>query len=77
MVSDTGDTATTKPLLEVHNLCKFFPIRSKGFWQKQIGEVRAVNDVSFSLPAGKTLGLVGESGCGKTTTVRAILRELP
>ncbi len=62
-------------LLEVRGLRKFFPIR-KGFLRKIVGHVRAVDDVSFSLDRGETLSLVGESGCGKTTTARCILRAL-
>ena len=65
-----------QPILEVKDLCKYFPIRSKGFFRRTIGTVKAVDNVSFKLPEGKTLGLVGESGCGKTTTVRTILRAL-
>jgi oligopeptide/dipeptide ABC transporter ATP-binding protein len=64
------------PLLSVRRLCKFFPIYSKGFVRKKIGDVQAVNDVSFDVLPGETLGLVGESGCGKTTTARSILRAL-
>jgi len=63
-------------LLEVKGLSKFFPIRNKGFLRKLIGEVRAVDDVSFSIRKGETLGLVGESGCGKTTTARCIMRAV-
>jgi peptide/nickel transport system ATP-binding protein len=63
------------PLLQVTNLRKYFPIQ-KGFLRKTIGHVRAVDDVSFSVAEGETLGLVGESGCGKTTTSRCILRAL-
>ncbi|OHD69443.1 MAG: peptide ABC transporter ATP-binding protein, partial [Spirochaetes bacterium RBG_13_68_11] len=63
------------PLLEVKHLRKFFPIR-KGFRQKVVGNIRAVDDVSFSVNEGEILGLVGESGCGKTTTARCILRAL-
>ncbi len=66
---------TTQRLLEVKNLHKYFPIR-KGFFRKTIGNVRAVDDVSFFVNEGETLGLVGESGCGKTTTARCILRAL-
>ena len=66
----------TQPLLSVQSLCKFFPILSKGFFRKQIGWVRACDEVSFDLLPGETLGLVGESGCGKTTAVRTILRAL-
>jgi len=64
-----------KVLLEVKNLQKFFPIR-KGFVKKVVGQVRAVDDVDFYINEGETLGLVGESGCGKTTTARCILRAL-
>lgn len=62
-------------LLEVHNLKKYFPIE-KGFLRRVVGQVRAVDDVSLSIPAGKTLGLVGESGCGKTTLGRCIVRAI-
>ncbi len=62
-------------LLEVKGLQKFFPIR-KGFLRREVGQVRAVDDVSFHVEKGETLSLVGESGCGKTTTARCILRAL-
>ncbi|CAN5297288.1 dipeptide ABC transporter ATP-binding protein [soil metagenome] len=62
-------------LLEVNNLKKFFPIR-KGFLKKTVGNVRAVDDVSFFIKEGETLSLVGESGCGKTTTSRCVLRAI-
>ena len=61
------------PLLSVRNLVKHFPIKS-GVFGRQTGAVKAVNDVSFDLHPGETLGLVGESGCGKSTTGRLILR---
>ena len=61
------------PLLEVRNLTKYFPIK-KGALSRTVGEVRAVDGVSFTLEKGKTLGLVGESGCGKTTVGRSLLR---
>ncbi len=60
-------------LLVVRNLQKYYPI-TRGFFRRVIGYVRAVDGVSFTIPEGKTLGLVGESGCGKTTTSRLILR---
>jgi len=63
----------TAPLVSVRNLKKEFPIR-KGVLSRQVGAVKAVNDVSFDVARGETLGVVGESGCGKTTTGRAILR---
>ncbi len=63
-----------KEILEVQNLVKHFPINSKGiFLKKQIGRIHAVDDITFSIKKGETFGLVGESGCGKTTTARAIL----
>jgi oligopeptide transport system ATP-binding protein len=61
------------PLLDVRNLRTHFPIR-KGFLKSVAGYVRAVDDVSFTVASGETLGLVGESGCGKTTVGRTILR---
>ena len=64
-----------QPLLEVKNLKKYFPIR-KGLLRRLAGHVRAVDDVSFAIRKGETLSLVGESGCGKTTTSRCILRAL-
>ena len=60
-------------LLEVENLKKYFPVK-KGLFSRTVGEVRAVDGVSFSINRGETLGLVGESGCGKTTVGRSILR---
>ena len=64
------------PLLQVRGLSKYFPIYSKGFLSKKIGEVRAVDNANFDLLPGETLGIVGESGSGKTTTGRAILRAI-
>ncbi|HEV7822285.1 MAG TPA: oligopeptide/dipeptide ABC transporter ATP-binding protein [Burkholderiales bacterium] len=62
-------------LLDVKNLVKHFPVR-KGVFGRVTGQVHAVDDVSFSIAAGETLGLVGESGCGKSTTGKAVLRLL-
>jgi oligopeptide transport system ATP-binding protein len=64
------------PLLEVTNLVKHFPIKSGILFDRQIGAVQAVDDVSFVVGEGETLGLVGESGCGKSTLSRSILQLL-
>jgi peptide/nickel transport system ATP-binding protein/oligopeptide transport system ATP-binding protein len=64
---------TSENLLEVHNLVKYFPVRG-GVLQRVHGWVKAVDNVGFSIRTGETLGLVGESGCGKTTIGRSILR---
>jgi oligopeptide transport system ATP-binding protein len=64
------------PLLQVRNLRTWFPIK-KGLFSRTVGHVKAVDDVSFEVRPGKTLGLVGESGCGKTTVGRTILRLIP
>ena len=68
-------TAASSQLLSVRNLRKEFPIK-KGVFSRQVGSVKAVNDVSLDIERGETLGVVGESGCGKTTTGRTILRLL-
>ena len=65
----------TNALLTVDHLEKFFPIR-RGLLSRVVANVKAVDDVSFDIPEGETLGLVGESGCGKTTAGRTILRLL-
>ncbi|GIW90747.1 MAG: ABC transporter ATP-binding protein [Pirellulaceae bacterium] len=65
----------SEPILEVHHLQKYFPI-TRGLLRRTVGYVKAVDGVSFTVPAGKTLGLVGESGCGKTTTGHCIMRGL-
>jgi len=62
-------------LLEVRNLRKYFPL-AKGLLRKVVGTVKAVDDVNFAISRGETLGLVGESGCGKTTVAKSILRAV-
>jgi ABC-type oligopeptide transport system ATPase subunit len=62
------------PLLSVRELCKYFPVMSKGFWRRQIDVVKACDSVSFDLARGETLGIVGESGSGKSTLGRTLLR---
>ncbi len=70
------DGAENQILLDVRNLVKYFPVRS-GLLQRVTGQVQAVDDVSFAVRQGETLGLVGESGCGKTTVGRTLLRLIP
>ena len=65
----------TKPLLKVEGLKKYFPIK-KGLLGKTVGHVKAVDDISFYVNEGETLGIVGESGCGKSTTGRMLMRLL-
>jgi oligopeptide/dipeptide ABC transporter ATP-binding protein len=65
----------TEPLLRVSNLEKMFPIQ-RGMFKRTVGHIHAVDGISFEIAAGETLGLVGESGCGKSTTARLILRLL-
>jgi oligopeptide transport system ATP-binding protein len=69
----TIENSTNTTLLRVENLMMHFPIR-RGVFQRQVGAVRAVDGVSFNITRGETLGLVGESGCGKSTTGRTILQ---
>ena len=71
----TNPSSTVSPLLQVKHLSKRFPIR-RGFWNRQVGAVQAVTNVSFNVKAGETLGIVGESGCGKSTLGRSILQLL-
>ena len=63
-------------LLEVENLQKWFPVRSGMIVERTVDHVKAVDDVSFAIEEGETLGLVGESGCGKSTTGRLLTRIL-
>src|SRR5680860_1766855 len=63
-----------EPLLDVQDLVMHFPLTQGIIFQRKVGAVQAVDGVSFSVKRGETLGLVGESGCGKSTTGRAILQ---
>jgi peptide/nickel transport system ATP-binding protein/oligopeptide transport system ATP-binding protein len=72
--SGAAAPATAQPVLSVRNLVKHFPVRGGGLLRRKVGEVHAVCDVSFDIYPGETLGLVGESGCGKTTTSRTVLK---
>ena len=75
MAQETAQTNGREILLDVKGLTKFFPIQ-RGFLKRVVGQVRAVDDISFHIYKGETLGLVGESGCGKTTASRCILRAI-
>jgi oligopeptide/dipeptide ABC transporter ATP-binding protein len=86
-MNDTTDSRTAEarrptpptdaePILEVDDLKMYFPVRSAGVLRRTVGHVQAVDGVSFQVPAGGSLGLVGESGCGKSTTGRLITRLL-
>jgi peptide/nickel transport system ATP-binding protein len=70
----TTVTGTGNALLEVTDLTKHFPVTRGIIWRRRVGVVRAVDDVTFSVDRGETLGIVGESGCGKTTTARMLTR---
>jgi peptide/nickel transport system ATP-binding protein/oligopeptide transport system ATP-binding protein len=81
-MSDTATTTETgakqpapgEPLMEVRDLVKHFPLTSGIIFQRKVGAVQAVDGISFDVLRGETLGLVGESGCGKSTTARLLLR---
>ena len=64
------------PLVRVEHLTKYFPITRGIIFQKEVGRVHAVEDASFDIYPGETVGLVGESGCGKSTTARLVLKLL-
>ncbi|MDT7659967.1 MAG: peptide/nickel transport system ATP-binding protein ddpF, partial [Pseudonocardiales bacterium] len=72
-VTDPVEATTSKPLLEVRNLVRDFPVTAKGVLQRKVGAVSAVADVTFTVRAGETFGLVGESGCGKSTVGRLLV----
>ena len=71
---DSPHTDRDDILLEVRGLKMYFPVTAGAIFQKTVGQIKAVDDVSFFIRRGETLGLVGESGCGKSTTGRAILQ---
>jgi oligopeptide/dipeptide ABC transporter ATP-binding protein len=73
---DVGAGGNGHDLIEVRHLQMLFPIKSGLVIDRKVGEVHAVDDVSFALREGETLGVVGESGCGKTTLIRALVRLL-
>jgi oligopeptide/dipeptide ABC transporter ATP-binding protein len=75
-VAPTVDRSSSPGLLEVRDLVKDFPVRG-GFWRRTVGRISAVAGVSFDVARGQTFALVGESGCGKSTTARMILRLAP
>jgi oligopeptide/dipeptide ABC transporter ATP-binding protein len=74
VVTNGRELEASSPLLEARNLVKHFPVMSGGFFARQTGTVRAVDDVSLTVAHGHTVGLVGESGCGKSTVGRLLLR---
>jgi len=66
------DVKPDAPVLEVKNLKKYFPLQGKGFLRRTVGHIKAVDDVSFTVKKGETVGVIGESGCGKTTLGRCV-----
>jgi len=73
----TATLPETDTVISVRNLVKHFPVRSRGIIRRRVGDVHAVCDVSFDIKTHETLGLVGESGCGKSTTARLLLNLIP
>ena len=73
-IGDTADTQVGEDLVEVNNLKMYFPVNEGIIFQRKVAEVKAVDDVTFTIKKGEALGLVGESGCGKTTLMRTLLR---
>ncbi|MBW8012678.1 MAG: ATP-binding cassette domain-containing protein [Chloroflexi bacterium] len=74
MTDNPGNNKTDQAdLIEVKNLVKYFPVKT-GLFRRKVGDIQAVDDVSFTIKEGETLGLVGESGCGKTTVGHTMLR---
>jgi len=69
--------STAQPVISVRNLVKHFPVRSRGLIRRRVGDVHAVCDISFDIQAHETVALVGESGCGKSTTARLLLNLIP
>src|SRR5215468_9984530 len=76
-VEEATDSSEPTPVLEVRDLVKNFPIRGGGLIRRVVAQVQAVSGVSFNLYPHETLGLVGESGCGKSTTGRLLLNLVP
>lgn len=72
-LADNEEQQEGQPILEIRNLKVYFPVK-RGLMQRKVGEVKAVDGISFQLNKGETLGLVGESGCGKTTVARTVMR---
>ena len=70
---EATDSATTDPLLSAEGLTKHYPI-TEGWLRREVGRVRAVDGIDFELRRGETLGLIGESGCGKSTAAMSLLR---